>query len=266
MMRYADLIRKVRELVDPQDLSVERDPYVKNLTVKWDSFREDFLDRYRDPKVCKPLRLMPVDSLVAAVAKREPRQLRIKLVSGVAALIRGIYGVYLNKEDSATIVVSTDRSFCWTRFSIVKELMHHYFEVVDNLGTGTVLNPEISRQIMDNAISSRELIPDENRELGPEAAAFYMAFEALVPWNLRSQFEMMRTDGASAYQIAKAFMIPQNFIENVLEDRDGHENYMGLSRRVNQKICCVAANTPRDTRAAWVGGSCLWRRVEGCPL
>ena len=50
---------------------------------------------------------------------------------------------------------------------------------------------------------------------------------------LRKQFNDLRAMGATTYQLAKAFMIPQMFISHFTSDWNDRNTYAGLSYAVN---------------------------------
>lgn len=140
-----------------------------------------------------------------------------------------LYGYVEDYETNAIIKIKSGMNPCWKRFTVVKELMHLYSGTCDE-GCSTTASI-----IINAARRSRDVIAKDNTVLGNEEAAFYMALEVLIPWKLRDQLLQLRELGATQYQIAKVFMLPQTLVNHFLED-DDNKPYIDLSRRINNNI------------------------------
>lgn len=140
-----------------------------------------------------------------------------------------IYGYVEDYKDQAIVKIKPGMNPCWKRFTVVKELMHLYSDTCSE-------SCSASASITINAARrSRDIVAKDNTILGNEEAAFYMALEVLIPWKLRDQLLQLRELGATHYQIAKVFMLPQTLVTHFLED-DDNKPYIDLSRRINNNI------------------------------
>lgn len=136
-----------------------------------------------------------------------------------------VYG-YVEPGKNETIVrYRSALNTCWRRFTVAKELFHIYAGIAEDLGSRG------SSAITQAAMDARKAVPNDDKQLEDETAAFYLALEYLVPWRLRDQFNDLRDAAATTYQIAKVFMIPRPFIEHLC---DG--GYAELSYRINRNI------------------------------
>ena len=220
-----------REIADQPNVLVDRAVLLSRANDAYDHEGEDaLLDLER--RVGYSLRVVDVGQGVHQAIKKQDA---IKTISYCAIqctepLRDAIYGYVLTKGDSAIVVYRDSLNFCWKRFTIVKELAHIY--------SGTVANSIMqgAAAITFAAKESRQIVPTLDTELDAETAAFYIALEILVPWRLRRQFNDLRDIGATTYQLAKAFMIPQTFIAHFASDWNDKNTYAGLSFAINSRI------------------------------
>ena len=130
--------------------------------------------------------------------------------------------------DRAVISYGSSMNLCWRRFSVAKELMHIYS------GTDKSGGVDHASDIVRAAMDSRQVLEPEGVDLDDETAAFYMALEVMIPWCLRGQLLSLRDAGATSYQIAKAFMVPEPFVTHFVGVPDAP--YADVSRRLNESI------------------------------
>lgn len=138
------------------------------------------------------------------------------------------YGYVENNKDNAVIKIKPKLNICWKRFTVAKELLHLYADTCNDSPSAT------AELLVKAARESRDVIVHDNTELDDETSAFYMALEVLIPWDLREQFNELRNLGATRYQIAKVFMLPEPFVDHFISSSE--DSYASLSRRLNQNI------------------------------
>lgn len=138
-----------------------------------------------------------------------------------------IYGYVLTKRISAIVVYRASLNYCWRRFTVMKELAHLYSETTAD----SILQAAVA--IAFAAKESRQVIPTLDADLDAETAALYIALEVMIPWRLRQQFYALKDAGATCYQIAKAFMVPQTLVNHFMSDWNDKNTYAGLSYQLN---------------------------------
>ena len=119
-------------------------------------------------------------------------------------------------------------SVCWKRFIVAKELLHLYSGTDVDDGHNAVSLISAARRSRTDAI-------DENTNLSDETSGLYLAFETMLPWCLREdQYLWLKEHGATSWQIAKVFMVPNEVIDFIetMKCRDGLA-YLELSRKLN---------------------------------
>lgn len=122
---------------------------------------------------------------------------------------RSIFALLLRYDGAAEIRVSNRLNRCWTRFSVAKELCHL---LVDDLIEYRTADPvELA---MDLISGRRTTMPGIS-----ETRAEYGAIELLLPWHTRPEIAKMVSDGASTYQIAYRYRVPEKYV-SVLTDSD----------------------------------------------
>lgn len=177
------------------------------------------------------LRLVDIGHGVHNVVKDKTNlSIAYHAVTSEVPLCDAIYGYVLTKKVSAIIVYRAALNFCWRRLTVAKELAHLFSgTVADSMTQGAAA-------VSFGAKESRRVIPTLETDLDAETAAFYIALEVMIPWSLRTQFNDLRSVGATTYQIAKAFMIPQTFISHFSSDWNDRNTYAGLSYQINTEI------------------------------
>ena len=150
------------------------------------------------------------------------------LAEGSDLLLRQALYSYVMQDAHKAIIKCVRSNHCGTRFSIAKELMHVYIGVEDGE------TRHRANEIVMCAAESRKVVPDATKELDDETAAFYLAIEVMIPWQLRTQFMMMRDMEQTTYQIAKAFMIPERVIDHITSGE--RSNYVALSKSINESL------------------------------
>lgn len=230
-MNIRRAIELAREISDQPNVLVGRANLLSRANGAYDRDGEDAMLEL-ERKVGYSLKVVDVGIGVHQAVKKNQTVQSISYCSVQCAepLRDAIYGYVLKKGDSAIVVYKDSLNFCWKRFTIVKELSHLY--------SGTVTNSitQGAAAITFAAKESRRIVPTLDTELDAETAAFYIALEIMVPWRLRRQFNDLRAAGATTYQLAKAFMIPQSFIAHFTSDWNDKNTYAGLSFEVNSKI------------------------------
>lgn len=229
-MNIRRAIEIAREIADQPNVLVDRSVLLSRVNGAYDQAGEDILLEL-ERKLGYPLQVVDVGLGVHQAIKKNNA---VQTISYCAAqsnepLRDAIYGYVLTKGDSAIVVYRASLNLCWKRFTVVKELAHIY--------SGTVANSitQGAAAITFAAKESRQVMPTLDTELDAETAAFYIALEIMVPWRLRKQFNDLRAAGATTYQLAKAFMIPQMFISHFTSDWNDRNTYAGLSYAVNSE-------------------------------
>ena len=230
-MNIRRAIEIAREIADQPNVLVERSGLLSRLDGAYDQAGEDALQEL-ERKLGYPLRIVDVGLGVHQAVKKSNAVQTISYCSAQSSepLRDAIYGYVLTKGNSAVVVYRASLNLCWQRFTVVKELAHIY--------SGTVANSitQGAAAITFAAKESRQIVPTLDTELDAETAAFYIALEIMVPWRLRRQFNDLRGAGATPYQLAKAFMIPQTFVTHFISDWNDRNTYAGLSFLINSKI------------------------------
>lgn len=234
-MCFIDVIRAVRILTDRFDCSCSRTDFIEANKSELDLGAESILSEFSDLVIAEPFRLVSVDAIRRAVLLARGGELSFQGVSSedFRKPYRGLYSYFDDEQDNPTIVYNKDLNLCWRRFVVLKEIMHYYIGIAGD----EMQDSDLAYAILHNAVSSRRLICGMDSDIPDEAAAFYMTLEASLPHRLRPQLLSLRDRGATAYQIAKVFMIPQVFVEHFfVDDRVGATSYAGLSYRVNSEV------------------------------
>lgn len=227
-MNIRRAIEIAREIADQPNILAARSALLSRVNGAYDQSGEsDLLQLER--KLGYPLQVVDVGLGVHQAVKKNNAVQTISYCAAQSAepLRDAIYGYVLTKGSSAIVVYRASLNLCWQRFTVVKELAHVY--------SGTVANSitQGAAAITFAAKESRQVVPTLDTELDAETAAFYIALEIMVPWRLRKQFNDLRTAGATTYQLAKAFMIPQIFISHFMSDWNDKNTYAGLSYAMN---------------------------------
>lgn len=226
-----DVIRMARLLTDSPSALENRDALIRR-TPGLDLSEEGIL-RDLGQKYPEPFRLTSVDG---AILQPTLKRLGLPYLNFAAipqeCKLRGsFYGYVDNFLSPPTIYYRDELRPCWKRFTIAKELLH--------LFSGTAVDKGVAEAaiLIMAAKSSRKLLVSETTELDDETFAFYLAIEVMIPWQLRYQFDRLRSMNATTLQMAKVFMVPERIVQHFLSDSaDCHCNYAGLSRRVNENI------------------------------
>jgi Zn-dependent peptidase ImmA (M78 family) len=114
------------------------------------------------------------------------------------------------------IVIGRGMNRCWTRFVIVKELMHLFDESLEKVGNGD----EFSSLLNEFTVSEVEPSP----AMRSETKGFWMALALLCPEELRQDFMKKRQrDEMSNLDIAKELKIPEQFVPSLF-----HPNYKAV--------------------------------------
>ena len=110
------------------------------------------------------------------------------------------------------IVVARGLNRCWTRFIMVKELMHLLDEVEEATDTGD----EFETMLSELNVPSKEKSPQTLAEL----KAFWMALGVLCPENIRLELQREREEGRiDDYSIALRLRIPEAYVHNLFTPR-----------------------------------------------
>ena len=238
---FADVVRQAREITSGADFFEFRSSYIGGLQDAVDASSETVLVPLRYLMRMNPLRIVPVRKVLKAVSNKVHKEIRI-ISSALPGDVSGVYGFVLDEGEFARIVINGSMNLCWKRFAITKELMHLYIGLAGSGGDVSGRTEASAADVVKNAVASRRVYPQKfddptEKNLDEESAALFMAIEVLIPWGLRSQLSEMLTNRATAYQIAKAFMVPYNFIEFIFHRPDIKGlNYLEYSTRVNMQV------------------------------
>lgn len=226
-----DVIRMARSLTDCPSALDDRDALIRRtpgLDLVEEGVLKDLGQKYPEP--------FKLTSVNGAVLQPTLKKLGLSYLNFAAipqeCKLRGsFYGYVDNFLSPPTIYYRSELRPCWKRFTIAKELLH--------LFSGTSIDKGVAEAsiLIMAAKSSRRLLVSETTELDDETFAFYLAIEVMIPWQLRYQFDRLRSMNATTLQMAKVFMVPERIVQHFLSDSaDCHCNYAGLSRRINENI------------------------------
>jgi len=231
-MLFRDVVKSAHSLVSQDNVIVDRGCYVARNLARVDRIGETILEAVSSST---PLKLVAIGPLLKYIGAMSPQySITVQPVREFGPS-RGVYGYVDIRKNSAAIVYSGALNFCWERFTVTKELMHLYIRF--SFGDKSIDDVDLgAANVLSDALASRSVTISENAMLSDEAAALYMAFEVLFPWSLRTQYNRMLDLGATNMQIAKAFMIPVNFIEFFRHNESKAESYFQLSERINSDV------------------------------
>lgn len=232
---FEDVIRMARTIADRPGFLELRGDYA--LRHKLDKDSEDLLLRLRYMMRNEPMRVVSVRSVYDAVVEKIGRTIRLIGVQ-TDSESRCVYGYVEDDGDSPVIVYNRSLNLCWRRFTIVKELMHLYAGILPySRSVPGVDGRSVSETIIDSAVESRRVLPQKVEKLDEETAALYATLEVLLPWKLRNQLVSLASYHATIYQIAKAFLIPFNFVQFALIAHPScGESYFSYSMRKNNEF------------------------------
>lgn len=226
-MDIRDIIKMAREITDRPGVVVPRASFAADHKGRLDQEGEKMLDQFNG-KIGDGFSLVAVlPQLHKVVGEKSGKQIVVREAPELPEDVN-MYGSVEDYGDRALISIRPGMNPCWKRFTVTKELMHIYSGTCPNSPT------ESADLLIKAAQDSRYVIPKDNSVLDEETSAFYLALEVMIPWCLREQFNMMRELGATHYQIAKAFMIPERMVEHFVGMES--ETYAALSRRLNRNI------------------------------
>lgn len=227
-MDIREVIQTARAAVQNPGVVVFRSDFINGLGDSADKDAENVLEELK-AKSRLPFRIISVlPAVLNLVRSKLKKDIFIREMK-VGDSELSIFGYVEEFHDKAIIKIKPGMNLCWKRFTVLKELMHLYS---NTCGDST---RDSASLIITAARRSRDVIAKDNSILAPEEAAFYMALEVLLPWELREQLLQLRELGATHYQIAKVFMIPQPMVDHFLEDYEC-SSYITLSQRLNKNI------------------------------
>lgn len=234
-MQLREIIAQARS-ISASDVIELRSDYVSRFSAKSiDAISEQTLLPFRVLMSNSPLRLVSVEKVAEVVRRKIGRQIRFVPVS-VEGMLCSVYGYVDNRADEPFVIFNSGMNMCWTRFTIVKELMHLYSGTATGFAQGGSTGG-IALPMVAAAIESRRVKISEGVDFDDETVALLMALEVLVPWPLRNQLLLMREAGASLYQLAKAFLVPMNLIRLLINtDADRPISYVAFSNRINREL------------------------------
>lgn len=114
----------------------------------------------------------------------------------------------------ADIIYSDKQNFCWTRYSVTKEISHLLFDV-DGCFVGSV---EQSNALIEKLIFPDKIKPGEvGDDYYSEKFTEYCALELLFPIEERGYYIDQLAKGETGhYQIANQYKVPQRLVEIIL--------------------------------------------------
>lgn len=225
-MDIREVLQIAREIVKTPGIIVSRHKLVCSYGDRLDVEGEKVLGSLLPKLGCELQAVAVLPTLRTLAERKSGKKILIHEIS-----VKGdipFYGYVENAEDHAVVKIKSDMNMCWKRFTVTKELLHIYANTGDDAPNAT------AELLVKAARDSRNVFVHDNTELDDETSAFYMALEVLMPWDLREQFALLRERGATHYQIAKTFMLPEPFVDHFVGD--GEDSYAALSRRLNQNI------------------------------
>lgn len=236
-MKLRDLIALSRKVVSERVVELRSDYVARFSPSGFDEISEQSLLPVRRAMGDEPLRLVSVQKVADVVRRAISKEVRFVPVAVDGPSV-SVYGYVDNRSDCSFIVYNDKLNLCWTRFTIVKELMHLYSRTARGFSLDVEGNV-LAAPLVECAMRSRwvEEIRDlSSVELDDETIALLMAIEVLCPWPLRRQLSFMRESGASFYQMAKAFLIPRNIVKYLFETTSDGFSYFTLSNRIHEEI------------------------------
>lgn len=187
-MDIREVVKKAREVSDLPGVVVPRSVAVKNFGRRVDIPSERVLENVRG----FDLRLCAVSPIKKAV--EDKTGMKIQIIDIDVGMSVPVYGYVECHERKAVVKIRAGLNLCWTRFTVVKELMHIYSNTfMDSASKQTTL------LLKDAQDSRRVFVRSDNAELDEETSAFYMALEVLIPWKLRRQLYGLRDQAATAH-------------------------------------------------------------------
>ncbi|MGC3960410.1 MAG: hypothetical protein QM813_21525 [Verrucomicrobiota bacterium] len=124
--------------------------------------------------------------------------------------VRGKIEIY---HDRAEIFYDFKKqSYCWRRFTVVKELCHLLYWP---LGTGGMIStPEEVKQLISNLMVGLENVDFYLDEVAStEQVAVLMALEILLPHSERTNVDVLIANGKSLREIAEKYRIPLHMLQ-----------------------------------------------------
>lgn len=120
-------------------------------------------------------------------------------------------------ESEAHIYYDLNRSFCWRRLVITKELCHVlYFETS---GKREEFSPDSVEQLIDTIIAGLEKADLNNdSQAQSETVTVFMALEILLPHSERKAVIEMVDGGEDVMKVAEKYRIPVQFVRLFLTE------------------------------------------------
>jgi hypothetical protein len=133
-----------------------------------------------------------------------------------------VYGYYVSAKKTdhqfvkqtggAVVVVARGLNRCWTRFVVLKELMHLFDSPLEHTNTG----PDLEAVLMHFASPSGPMSP----QMQSEFRCFWMALACICPENLRAELQQKRDSGTMTdLEIATMLRMPEKYIPNLFHER-----------------------------------------------
>ncbi len=168
-----------------------------------------------------------------SVGKSSGYEVRILMVASELSETHGalVRKKYTDDKEINFILIprSTQRNYCWRRFTKCKELCHLLIDTKSSLWCTDVM-----RQL--ESAASRPLfegnLEDGDKSLSSEQFCYFLALELAVPWKVRLEHPELQTVKDKDYRAyAEVFRIPEAVVESA--DRSG---YLDASLAVNRGL------------------------------
>lgn len=233
MKNLRDAIAMARE-ISSDDVCELRTDYARRCAGYIDENTERVLESLQTSFETYPPYVVAVDKVRDAVVKKTGLSvIKVWQVERYAG-VRNLYGYVECSKSSGHIVCDQGLNFCWKRFTILKELMHLFSCTIADKEDLRENGNSYAEGLIKNAIVSRTvMVESADQPLCDEAFAFYLALEVILPFALRRQLNRLVESSASAYQIAKVFLMPKKFVNFFVDDSGCQTEYGKLSQRLN---------------------------------
>ena len=114
-----------------------------------------------------------------------------------------VYSLVLRYPERADIIISEERSKCWRRFCKAKELCHLFTDCEDTFSYD-------SHDLMDAVKLGRNVeLGNPDEEMNPEAFAFYLALEIMIPLEARETIARQEAENQDPFLIAQLIRVPE---------------------------------------------------------
>lgn len=120
------------------------------------------------------------------------------------------FAKFANGPGGSVIVVARGMNYCWTRFVTVKELMHHFDEPLQLVGTAEEFESLVSEFVAPSL--------DKSDAMRSESLAFWMALAILCPEPHRQALMSERSRGnLTDAEVAERLKVPLQYVPRLFD-------------------------------------------------